>query len=160
MGMDIHIYWSDRNKRTKEIDFGGRNSEWFRSLQDEGDDVYDSLNIKYGVSPYLNDEIKKESDEFGYFGFHHVNVGEFRSWYFHHRPNITAGWVTTYEKWRYEKQGIVPSDPSPILDTNIPFEDQHFIELPNYDDCSEWLYHYIEDNRIPESADITYWFDC
>lgn len=161
MGMDIHIYHASKGKETKEINFGGRNRAWFNSLQCNGEDVYDLLDIKYGVSPYADEKLKDVAEEtFGYFGHHYFKVEDFIRWFVNYHPDKTAGWVTTYDAWRIKNQGYIPSDPSPIMLENIQPEDQVFMEFPNLDDCSEWLYDYIIDNNIPKDDHITYWFDC
>lgn len=161
MGKDIHIHIVQNKEYIKKEIFDGRNSEWFANLTRDGlDDCYDLLDIKYGLSPQAPEEIDKKSlTEDGYFDFYYINVKEFKDWFQKYRPDIDAGWVTTYDKWRIENKGYVPEDICHYLSEDDNPADMHFIEIVNQYDCSAWLSTYLVDHEIDDNADITYWFD-
>ena len=85
---------------------------------------------------------------------------KFLDWFEHTRPDIDAGWVSTYDKWLYETKGIVP-DLSHYLEEDANPYDYHFIEVVNPWDSSAWLYNFIKNqsNAAPEDY-IVYYFDC
>ena len=145
----------------KEI-FDGRNSEWFSNLQQDGwNNIYDHLPIQCGFSPDAPDEFEeKYKDKLGYYGFNYIKVSDFKEWFVKYRPDIDAGWVTTYEKWRIEKKGYVPEDLCHYLSEDDDIRDMHFVEVENKYDCSKWLYDYLKDHDIPNDATIWYCFDC
>lgn len=159
MGMDIHIYLSKKDGGTNEIEFGGRNSIWFNNLMIQEDDAYNHFEPHHGVSPYLDEKIKKESEDRWYFEHHYISVGDFKEWFTKYKPNKDAGWVTTYDAWRIENQGYIPYDISHTMLEDVKIEDQHFVEIPNREDCSDWLYNYLINVKAPDDAHITYWFD-
>ena len=151
-----------KNKKTLAEDiFDGRNSEWFNNLQKDGwDDTYNKLPSKYGFSEQCPDNITKNyKDEFGFYGFHYINVGDFREWFIKYRPDIDAGWVSTYDKWRIENKEYVPEDLQHYLDKDDNINDMHFVTVQNKYDCSKWLYEYLNEYNIPNDADIWYCFD-
>ena len=168
MGMDIHIHVIRGTEVVREDIFDGRNSEWFNNLMGRGDDdEYDYLPVSYGlpdvkpevVDGYTLSEMKENKD--GYFGFRYISVKDFKKWFDAYRPDKKAGWVTTYEKWQWEKQGVEPRDPRRYLDKDDIIEDMHFIEFDKTYDCSKWLYEYIIKNSIIwDNSYIIYWFDC
>ena len=161
MGMDIHIYLAKEGEKTKEIEFGGRNSEWFDNMMgDRGyDDCYDYLDLHYELSPFTDKEIVEQAEEWEYFSPRYVRVDAFKYWFEKYRPHISAGWVSTYDMWRIKNKGYIPEDMNIAMDPNKPAEDQHFVEVVNIYDCSLWLYNYLVDNKICDDAHITYFFD-
>lgn len=161
MGVDIHMNVVLGKKIVAKSIFDGRNSEWFDNLQlNNYDNEYDYLNIRFGFSPQIPDDMKKEGSDQFYYGHHYFNVGEFLSWFQKYRPDRDAGWVTTYDKWRIENKGYVPEDVQHFLYKEDNREDMHFVEFINPYDCSGWLYKYLINNNIDREADVTYWFDC
>lgn len=143
--------------------FPGRNSDWFRKMQAESDDeVYNQLPIVIGFSDKAPTELKDRfAREKGYFDHYHILVKFFKKWYETYHPDLKAGWVTTYDKWRMEKKGYIPEDDDVIKElckTDI-LQDMHFVEYTDIYECSYWVYHYLIDNNIPDNADITYCFD-
>ena len=162
MGRDIHLSIVKNGEYLAENIFIGRNQEWFSDLLGDGwDDAYDELPKNSGVSYQvpLNYEKKYNKDNF-YYGFYYVHVKDFKQWYLKFRPDLDAGWVSTYDKWKYENKGILPSEVNHYLNKDDNINDMHFIEFVNEYDCSRWLYKYIYDHGIPDDADIIYCFDC
>ena len=95
-----------------------------------------------------------------YFDHRSVKVHDFLDWFTTYHPEIEAGWVTTYDRWRIFNKGYIPENPQHYLHEDDVMEDMHFVEYENPYDCSKWLYNYLIDNKVPDEADITYWFDC
>lgn len=164
MGVDIHMFIVNENKNIlKEDIFDGRNSEWFRNLQDCGNDSeYDYCPIVYGWQSVCSEDlVKKYADRQSYYGHFHISVKLFKDWFEKYNPHKKAGWVTTYEKWEIENHGYCPENFFKYsLDKDDIIEDMHFIEWVNVFDCSLWLYNYLKDNKIPDNAWIVYCFDC
>ena len=166
MGMDIHMHIVKDGEVIKEDIFEGRNTEWFRNLQHDGSDwEYKYLPKEWGISPQAPDNYAKEyKTEDGYFGFYYINVKEYHTWFVEFRPDLQAGWVNTYDKWRIENKNYVPDDyyiPTDLSEIDEEQrKDMHFVEYKKEYDCSRWLFEYINENNIPFDADITYWFDC
>ena len=143
--------------------FSGRDTEWFMKMQNASfDEVYDQLPIVIGFSNKAPAELKDSfTRKDGYFGHCHILVKFFKKWYETYHPDLKAGWVTTYDKWRIEKKGYVPRDEDvkeALCATDI-LKDMCFIEYTDIYEGSYWLYHYLIDNNIPDNADITYCFD-
>ena len=164
MGVDIHMNIVKDNKTIAEEIFDGRNSTWFNQLNHQKDE-YEFLHMKYGISPqapkeFDEDKLKKD----GYYGFKYFTVKDYLSWFKRTRPDTHAGWLTTYEKWLYEKKGITPDvgdlRHTIYKDEVISEEDLHFVTIVDEYDCSRWLYRYLIDNKINKKAHVTFWFDC
>lgn len=163
IGVDIHMHIIRKGEYVKKDIFDGRCSEWFGNMSGHGDDdVYDKLHIRYGLPEELPSDIDPEKlTEEGYYNLRHIKVKDYIDWFDTYAPNKDAGWVTTYEKWHWEKQGVEPRDPRQYLDKDDIIEDMHFIEFDKTYDCSEWLYDYIIKNSIIwDTSYIIYWFDC
>lgn len=162
MGMDIHMYIVQDGKTIKKNVFDGRNTDWFLNLMKRYDNEYIYFPSKSGLSPQSSKEVIDEykKDEDSWFGLNYINIFEFMEWFEKYRPDLEAGWVTTYEKWRYVKKGEIP-ELKHYLDKEDNINDMHFIEIENKYDCSSWLYDYIieNDETITGKADIVYWFD-
>lgn len=160
MGMDIHLFIVKNKQYIAKDIFDGRNREWFYNMMGEGNnDVYNNLSISYGVSNETpnewNENFKKED---GYFDSRFINVKAFKDWFNKYRPNVDAGWVSTYDKWAYETKNIEP-EVYYRLPKDVNINDMHFIEIENKWDCSKWLYDYLIDNQIDDNAYIQYCFD-
>ena len=161
MGVDIHMSIV-KNKEVIAADiFDGRNSEWFDNLQGNGwADEYDYLPKKFGFSDQTPENIKQYyNKDAGFYGFYTVQVSEFKNWFEKYRPDLRAGWASTYDKWRIENKGYIPEDLPITLDKDMNPADMYFIEYNNLYDCSRWLNYYLIDNKIPYDADIIYCFD-
>ena len=161
MGIDIHMHIIDKDGKVlaKEI-FDGRNSEWFSDLRGDGwNDEYYHLPSYFGFPEGTPKEITKYDGMLGYFGFYYMVVGDFKDWFNKYRPDLKAGWASTYDKWRIEKKHYIPDE----LPTNLSAEDDkdnmHFVEYENIYDCSKWLYKYLEEENFPDDAYISYYFD-
>jgi hypothetical protein len=168
MGVDIHMHIISKEGKMKiENIFDGRDSEWFDNISggDYHSEFYQNFPVRYGIPEAAPDSIKKDfdnKDEYCYYDFRYVNVGEFMDWFEETRPDIDAGWISTYDKWLYEKKKIVPRDLPHWLDEDCNPYDYHFIEVENPWDCSKWLYEYIDDRKtsIDPNDFIVYYFDC
>lgn len=161
MGMDIHMHLVQNGQYIKKNIFDRRDREWFSNLSGEGDDFeYNELSFYYGISPQSPKEINPEElIKKGYFNLFYINVKDFKEWFEKYRPDIDAGWVTTYDKWRIENKNYVPEYINHYLDKEDNINNMHFITITNPYDSSAWLYQYLIENEIPDEADITYWFD-
>lgn len=158
MGMDIHIHIFRGNEVIAKEIYDGRNSEWFRNLQGDGwDNVYDSLDYykHYGLPEEAPEWIKETLNKDGYFGHFYLKVGDFITWFEEHHPERDAGWVTTYDKWRIERQNYIPEDVKHYLDEDDIIEDMHFVEFEKKYDNSKWLYYYVKD-YLPDDIIIIY----
>ena len=162
MGKDIHLnIISAEGEVLKQNIFDGRNSEWFNNMSGDGwDTEYEHLNICYDFPDNTPEDFaKRYEDKRTYFDRRFVNVNDFCTWFEKYRPDLDAGWVSTYDKWRIEKKGYIPNEPIHYLETADNINDMHFVEFENKYDCSRWLYNYLKDNHIPASANIVYCFD-
>ena len=158
MGTNIFMYLVKDNKIVKNDIFNGRDSEWFQNLQGNGwDDIYDELPRHYGVSPQAPSSLATKANEVYHFDKLYMSVKDFKDWFNQYKPQLRAGWVTTYDKWNYETRGTIP-DEKRFLDKEDNINDYHFIEYTDEFDQSLWLYNYLIDNNIEDDVDITYWF--
>lgn len=152
------------NKFIKENIFIGRNSEWFSNLQGKGGkDEYDYFPSNWGIPKKAPKEIREDFDkanDYGYYDFHYIVAGAFCEWFNKYRPDLEAGWVSTYDKWRMEKKGYTPENPQHCLEPEDRIDDMHFVEYQDKYDCSLWLYNYLIDNEIYADAVIVYYFNC
>ena len=161
MGVDIHMHIIDKDGKVlaKEI-FDGRNSDWFNNLQGCGwDEEYDYFPAYSGLPENCAKEIKSFMGEIGYYGFCDMTIRDYRNWFNKYRPDIKAGWVSTYDKWRMERKHYIPEDLPISLSPEDNKDDMHFVEYENIHDCSKWLYNYLEKNDFPMDAHIVYYFD-
>ena len=154
----------------KEDIFEGRNSEWFQNLLGHGyDDEYDHLHLTWGfpdvkpevIEGHKTDEYKENKD--GYFGFNHILVDDFLKWFEKYRPDLKAGWCSTYDKWRIEKKGYIPDYLPREIESKDDLVDAHFVEYIDKYECSRWLYNYLSEEMlkgdINEDDIIMFWFD-
>ena len=154
-GVDIviNIVDKDGNLIDKDI-FNSRCNTWFDNLAGHGSHVvYNQLKLNYGK---LRD-VEYPDEEF-YFNFRYIKVRDFRDWFIEYRPNINAGWVNTHTKWLIENRGYYPENVKLELPVDVNPADWHFIEYKDKEDCSEWLYNYLHNNKIDEEAYIVYYF--
>ena len=161
MGVDIHMNIVKNKEVIAKDIFDGRNSEWFNNLQGGGwNNEYDHLPAEYGFSDQTPDDIKEYYNKDWCYGFNSVNVSEFKKWFEKYHPDLSAGWISTYDKWRMENKGYIPEDLPVYLGKEDNPADMYFIEYENPYDCSRWLNDYLVENNIPDDADIIYCFDC
>lgn len=164
MGMDIHMHIVKNGKVLAENIFEGRNSQWFANIScRSGDDDYNNFPNKVGLSPQAPEKFKDcytNRNEYGFFDFYYVNVKDFIKWFDASRPDIDAGWITTYDKWKWEKKGIYPDEIHHYLDEDDNVNDMHFVEVSDKYDCSREIFHIVLPMVDDGDADITYWFDC
>ena len=164
MGVDIHMFICRKGEILGDDIFDGRNSEWFNSLQQQSwGDEYDHLNIRYGFSDDVPDDLRKKFDDPGtYYGHHNILVKDFAEWFEKYRPDLNAGWFSTYDRWRIERKGWTPDYDyvKRHLEEGDNPNDYEFVEFENEYDCSRWLYHYMAGKKIPYDATINYCFDC
>lgn len=161
MGMDIHLGIIREDEVIAKEIFDGRNSEWFRNLMGKGwDNEYDYF-PSCGTYPITapQDYVDKYADRGTYFGHGCIQVKDFKDWFNQYRPDLKAGWVSTYDKWRIERKNYIPEDLPITLDKDDNINDMHFIEYVNTWDCSRWLLNYLNDHNIPDDAYICYCFD-
>ena len=144
--------------------FDGRNSDWFNNLTGQGiEDEYDYFPRRWSIPNKAPDKITdayNNSHDYGYFDFFYVNVKEFKDWYEKYKPYLKAGWVNTYDKWRIEKKEYIPDELPHYLPEEYNPNDVYFVEYVDKYDCSRWLYNYLNENYIPDDAEITYYFDA
>lgn len=170
MGVDIHMKLIDRYG-TVLIDnlYDGRNREWFDNLMNRGSgEEYDELPRISGIPEVVDDETyeiyNKENHDY-YYGFYHIKTTDFIDWFNKYRPDMSAGWVKTYDKWAYEHKGIVPDEVYRYLSKDDIIEEMHFIEIVNpYDPNRSVLDRLFEyDKSCPidlKDTMIVYYFDC
>ena len=161
MGVDIHlsIISKDGEYRCNDI-YDGRDGEWFDNLcGNYSNESYQNFPRRHGIPMVAPEDLKKAEEEGSYYNFYHVNVGEFLEWFVEARPDVDAGWVSTYDKWLYERKKVVPELNRFLGEEDNPY-DFHFIEVENPWDSSRWLYEYIlEREDITVDDFIVYFFD-
>lgn len=153
-----------KGKVIKEDICGIRNQSWFDSMTDRSEyNEYDYLPIVFGwpediVPQNLRDLYSRDRL---YFDHYHIKVKYFKDWYVTYRPNIDAGWATSYEKWLIEKKGYVPGYLPTALPEDADIRDMHFIEYERVTDKSNMLYEYLMEhaNEVEDNDDIIYCFD-
>ena len=167
MGMDIHMSIINGDHYLQKEIFDCRNSEWFNNLMDRGNDIeYEYLPTQSGIPEECPEDIKNKYElpaGDGYFGFNYITVKDFCEWFHEYRPDLDAGWVSTYDKWRIEKKHYVPDYIPHELSEEDNKDDMHFIEIINYYDCSRWLYKRLKsdlaEKKILPSSIIVFYFD-
>lgn len=165
MAVDIHMNIISKEGEYKYNDLfdGQRDSEWFDNLCSKyhSNSLYDSFPRRYGIPDAVPEGIKKDLDEGSYYDFFHVKVGEFLEWFSNMRPDIDAGWVSTYEMWLYQAKGIIPEEIPHELDEDLNALDYHFIEIENPYDSTKELFNFIVEHKDIDPEDyIVYYFDC
>lgn len=171
MGVDIHmsLIRDDGKVLMKDV-YDGRNSEWFNNLQDRGwDDEYSKLPYASGIPEFAPEFIKKDYAQepgYGYYGFAHMNYQDYADWYAKYKPQLSAGWMSTYDKWRMENKAYVPEDVLHYIPEDANPADLHFVEFVNpYDPntyvierVDAYLAKHDEDNK--HQVYLVYYFDC
>ena len=165
MGVDIHMHIVGKNGEHKYEDiFDGRNSHWFDNIcHNVIDEAYSNFPHEAGLPECVPETIEHDFEhrEEGYYDFYYVNVEKFMKWYLQMRPDIDAGWVSTYDMWLYQSKGIIPNDLNHWLDKECNPNDYHFIEVEDPYECSRWLHEFITSHEdIHPEDNIVYYFDC
>lgn len=164
MGVDIHmnIITKDGGFRYSDI-YDGRNSEWFDNISHKViNESYRNFPHEYGLPELIPEDIKHDYEhrEEGYYDFYYVKVEDFIKWYITMRPDLDAGWVSTYDQWLYQRKGIVP-EVMHWLDKEYNPNDYHFIEVENPWESSSWLHEFVTSHEDIRPDDyIVYYFDC
>ena len=165
MGQNIKMCIVQNNEKIADNIFKGRNSAWFIELQGDclvqGIEHFPCCN---GISIFAPKDYRTTDLVYEMYGniyitpAYYIPVQDFINWFESFRPDISAGWVNTYDRWLYEKKHIEPK-----LLHELPKEiqefDWHFIEVEDKYNLFKWLYDYIINNNIPtENTDIQYYF--
>lgn len=145
--------------------FTEKNPDWFNQIMGRDESFpFNTFPKHYGISPMLPTEITMEGlRKEGYYNFFFINVERYVTWYERYKPQVHAGWVTSYMKWLIETKHYIPNlkeELVPAFPQDSHSCDMKFIEYIDEDDCFKWLYDYVLDNHIPFDADIVYWFNC
>ena len=166
MGVDIHMHIISKDGTVKYEDiFDGRDYDWFANLTGHcTDDSYRHFPYRVGIPENVPANIKEYYDcgmRGCYYDFCYVNVGDFYDWYETARPDIRAGWLTTYERWLYTRKNIVPEELPRELDPEWNANDYHFTEVEFPYEPSRWLIEFF-DNHLDIGIDdyVVYYFDC
>ena len=158
MGWDITIKIYDKNKKFKKnIDFDGRDSEWFDNLRGRGwERVYDCLDSykEYDIEEYIEDYASKWYSD----GFR-ITVENFRNWVNKCKPFLCAGWVHKYTEWEFRKRGLIPKEDDVykyLPADERPKEDFVWLEWTNDYNNDVWLLSNIEDLEENDSIIILF----
>lgn len=171
MGVDIHmtLVRNDGEVLIKNV-YDGRNREWFDNLQDTNwNNEYAHLPNESGIPKFAPTFIKEDymgAPQNGYFGFRHMIFQDYVDWYEEYNPQLDAGWVSTYDKWRMEHKGYIPDDTYHYLPTDENVADFHFVEFEDpYDPntnvintVEKYLASHKEIDRY--QVYLIYYFDC
>ena len=162
MAVDIHMHIVEDYQIIKEDIFDGRDYEWFDDITLKDKDIYKKLNIKAGFSPKTPKNWIEYISKLDYYDFYYFKVDDFLDWFTEYRPDLDAGWVHTYTKWKMEQYDYIPSEDEfyHYLDKEHIPEDMHFVTIANKYDCNYWLFEYLIKNDISRTADVIYYFDC
>ena len=162
MGTDIHVAIIRNGEFiTPEFDLG-RNYSWFDRIQTE-EDEYAYLNWHYNAEDLVVlQQIRDLLNDHGYYGFRYVSVPDFVSWFNRYHPDLDAGWVSTYTKWKWTKKHI-PIDIDDVyhyLPEDVNKDDYTFMEFPAYDDSSASVIDNIPlEYATDENAYLVFYFD-
>lgn len=142
--------------------YDGRNSEWFRNLQRNGNsDLYDSLPLGYGIPKECPKSIEEDySTNDYYYGFHYIKVQDYINWYRTQSPELEAGWVSRYDAWQLSiGREIIPDEYYHRLPEDCNENDWIFMSWTNPYCQDTWLFEYLCDNKIATDAYLIYYFD-
>lgn len=169
MGADIHMKLIKDNKIIEDDLFEGRNYDWFDDLTGKGyctNVSYKTLfDIKTaGIPEDSPKEIVDDYNEDWYFDFYWMKLKDFCNWVKTSRPQLEAGWVSTYDAWAYKKKGIIPEEMFKSL-ASIDEEyikDYNFIEIVNKFEPSYYISEYLINKGYDiedEDYKIVFYFD-
>lgn len=169
MGVDIDmmIMREDGTVVMKDM-FMGRNYDWFEKLQlCSGEEIYDEFLPTFSgipsFSPKSLQQAYVEGEEEGCFGFHFMKVEDYLNWYDTYKPNIDAGWVSAYEKWKIERKNWKPEYLNRYRPEDAAPGDAFFVECEVA--CNDTgIVEQIRDNedvmRNKNQYWIVYYFTC
>jgi hypothetical protein len=162
MGTDIHVaIIRDGEFVTSEFDLG-RNYSWFDKIQTE-EDEYAYLKWHYDADDHVvPQQIRDLLNERGYYGFKYVSVPDFISWFEKYHPDLDAGWVSTYSKWKWEKKHIAidEDDVYHYLPEDVNKDDYVFMEFSAWDDSSALIIDNIPlDYMTEDDVYLVFYFD-
>ena len=171
MGMDIHIYLINKNASLVKPLYQGRNRDWFENLLGRGyEDEYKHLKTHpmhdlpdgYVLPDYIEKDYYDSTNTNNYFGFSWLYAKDYYDWFYKHRPDKKAGWVTTYEKWALKNKGQVPEEVKLSLDKGDIVEDMVFVEYEDEWNPDRSVVDIIEGHKAKKSDEyyIVYYFDC
>ena len=165
MGMDIWIHVADKDGNfVKEDLWDGRNSNWFNKIIHE-DDEYEFVHWIYNdQADFVPDEIKKNFDDseenFGYFGFKAVKVADLLNWYDRYRPDVDAGYIRKYDKWKWENKGIAPNNIYHYYDEDMSNDWVWAEGFPKEDELIKYaIIDKIDNNQVNPNDFVIIYFD-
>ena len=170
MSVDIHMKLVHKNGTMIHNNlFDGRNSEWFDNLQGHGWDesgVYDALNLllQCGLPEQATDEDRRNINELGYYNPYHINLKDYLEWFVKYKPEVDAGWFSTYDCWRIDNKHWYPHDEGikHYLDNDDNIHDWHFREVIDPYNCDAAVIRELpeETQNHPEDYILYFYFDC
>lgn len=95
--------------------------------------VYDALYSLFqcGLPEQATDEDRRNINELGYYNPYHINLKDYLEWFVKYKPEVDAGWFSTYDCWRIDNKHWYPHDESikHYLDSDDNIHDWHFREV-------------------------------
>ena len=164
MGMDIWVHVVNKNGEYVKKDlFDGRNRTWFCKINDE-EDEYEYVKWIYNYdADFVPADIKEifNSKEYtGFYGFKAVKVADLLNWYDKYRPDVDAGWIRRYDRWKWENKTIAPEYISYYFDDSMDYIDWIWTEnLPKKDDCIKVIIDEIDNNQVNPNDFVIIYFD-
>ena len=164
MGMDIWVHVVNKNGEYIKKDlFDGRNSMWFGKINHEEDEYAYVPWIYNHDADFIPVDIKEDfnsKDYTGLFGFKAVKVADLLNWYDKYRPDIDAGWIRRYDKWRWENKAIAPEDVYHYFDDSMNINDWVWVEnLPKEDEYIKIIIDQINNNQVNPNDFVIIYFD-
>ena len=85
------------------------------------------------------------------------------NWFERYRPDISAGWMPTYDKWLYEKKHILNEDNMYRYLASVSLgerKEYQFVEIEKELDDSKYVYDYLMQNEYSKTWNLIFYFDC
>ena len=164
MGMDIWIDVVNKNGEYVKKDlFDGRNTAWFMKINHEEDEYeYVPWIYKYDAD-FIPADVKEnfQSEKYtGFFGFKAVKVADLLNWYDRYRPDVDAGWIRRYDKWKWENKAIAPDCIEHYFDDSMDTNDWVWVEnLPKEDEFIKVIIDQIDNNQVNPNDYVIIYFD-
>lgn len=143
MGVDIYMSLIDKDGNLiMDNLYDTRNYDWFDNMSGSMCDFeYSYLPTECGLPGKVPEKIKEiyeKRKEWGYTDFRYINVSDYFNWFKEYRPELKAGWVSTYDKWRIERKHWIPESDQVLfsLDEVVNKNDYHFIEYED-EECPD-----------------------
>lgn len=165
--MDMMVMRDDGAVVMKDM-FMGRDSDWFEKLQMYScEEIYDDFLPAFsGIPSFSPKELQRVYAEYegeGFYGFHFMKVEDYLNWYDTYKPNIDAGWVSAYEKWKIERRHWKPEYLTRYRPEDAAPDDVFFVECEVLCHDTE-IVEQIRDNedvmRDKGRYWIVYYFTC